>query len=75
MSLRKVLINVNFQPHSGASAADDFCSISFESTTLIECQLQSKLLITDAWRNLSRRAVGPSPVLQMSRQQSGEVSG
>ena len=54
---------------------NDFCSISFESTTFIECQLQSKLLITDAWRNLSRKAVGPSPVLQMSRQQPGEVSG
>ena len=49
--------------------------LSFKSTTLIACQLRSKLLITDALGTFSRRALGPSSVLQMSRQQPAEVGG
>lgn len=43
------------------------CNIPFKSTMLTECQLQSKLLITDAVRTFSGRALGPTLVLQMSR--------
>lgn len=49
--------------------------LSFKSTMLIARQLRSKLPITDALGTFSRRALGPSSVLQMSRQQPAEVGG
>lgn len=50
-------------------------SLLFKSTMLIARQLRSKLLITDALGTFSKRALGPSSVLQMSRQQPAEVAG